>query len=117
MAVERYQGQNVTAEPAENYIDIKSIIACCDIFKNLSEELTKVSANVLETSYICSKENLSIKGKEYQSVIEECSNKLDYTHKYMQNFTEEILKATQRALDKKQTELNEIAKKLDLIQQ
>ena len=117
MAIERYQGQNVTAEPAENYIDVQGIITCCDIFKDLSEELTKISTNMQETAQTCCKENLSIKGKEYQTTISECGNKIDNAHKYLQNFTEEILKATQKALDNKQVELNEIAKNLELMQQ
>ena len=110
MAVEIYQGVNAIAEDANEYIDSNEIISCCNSLKNISEELIDLSNKINEIAQNCSKDKVSIKGKEYQTPIENCANKIDNTHKYIQDYIEEILKATQRAIDTKQTSLNEIAK-------
>ena len=110
MAVEIYQGTQSIAEDANNYIDSQGIISCCNSLKDISEELINLSRKFYEVAQYCNKDKLSVRGKEFQSVIENCGDKIDNAHNYIQNYIEEILKATQRAIDKKQIELNDIAK-------
>lgn len=114
MAVEIYKGIKSVAEDANNYIDAQSIINCCNSFNDVSEDLINLSNTLSNIANNCSKDKISISGKEYQSEIENCSKHIDCAHKYIQNYIEEILKATQVALDKKQMELNEIAKEKEI---
>lgn len=114
MAIEIYKGKYVTAEPASNYIDASTISAHCRLIKEGIESLEKNSKKLEEAKSYCTKDAFCIENKSFEGEVEMSSYNLKTAAKYMDEFQEKMLKALERAIDKKQIELNEIAKQKEL---
>jgi len=113
MAVEIYQGTYVSAESAANYIDITTITQGINMLGQAAEEYAEIGSSLIGVSGNFTSEVLSVQGTTMQNSIENCGSSITDIKEKLTNIGNNILEATQKALDKKQLELNEIAKEKD----
>lgn len=113
MSVEIYKGTYITAESASNYIDVIAITTGCDkineagtLFENIGNRLTTISTEL-------NNETLSVGGKTMQGPLEDVASFIKNVKPDLETVSSEINSALEKALDKKQLELNEIAKAQD----
>ena len=109
MTVDIYKGKYVSAESAYNYIDVESIIRECNNLKQLAGKLSTNSKKVNYSRDYCSPSVFNVSGLTFDGQVDSCSNSLFHTADQIDDYANEILENLQKALDKKQTELNQIA--------
>ena len=113
MAVEIYVGRYVTAEEATKYIDAATITNCCNKMKKSASELKQTGKKISSSKSRCTKNHLSIAGNTMEDDIDLCECDYNDAATYMETFSATILGALQRALDKKQLQLNAEAQRKD----
>lgn len=113
MAVEIYQGTYVSAESAANYIDVATITEGINMLGQAADEYAGIGSSLIEVSGNFTNEVLSVQGATMQNSIENCGSTITDVKEKLIDIGNNILEATQKALDKKQLELNEIAKEKD----
>lgn len=109
MAVERYIGTYVSAPHAENYINASSIQAGCSHLTEIAESLGAVIEKLSLANEQCNKDALSVDNATMQDKITLSSTNITEIQGQLEATASNILAALEKALDKKQTELNEIA--------
>lgn len=109
MAVGRFSGIYVTAEPATNYIDAATITSGCELLREAGEMLNSTGDNLKEIAGDLGPDTLSVQGLTMQQPLEECGASISAVNGQLENLAEQIMSALQLALDKKQQELNEDA--------
>lgn len=114
MSVEIYKGKYVTAEDANKYIDCTSIVRGCNIILEGLKELHNSMNDLNNAKSNYSKNVLHLKNRNYEGKVDDSYNVLNSTYNYMEDFSRKVYSALQKALDKKQLELNEIARAEDL---
>ena len=113
MTVDIYKGKYVTAESAYSYIDAEAIIKKYNELKNLAKKISTNSKQVEYSRDFCSPSAFSINGKSYADKVEYCEKKFNHSAQEIDDYANELLSSLKKALDQKQMELNEIAKKED----
>ncbi len=113
MAIEIYQGVHVTAESATNYIDIGTISSGCEQINEAAAQYTNVGKELSAAAGNLSADALSVNETTMQASVEDCGNQICSINAKLSSFASSILDATNRALDKKQLELNQIAEAKD----
>ena len=113
MAVEKYVGRYVTAEDASQYIDSVTVIKAFEKIKSASAKLKNAEKKVGEAKFYCTKNHLSIEGNNMEDDIEICEEDYKDAVMYMDTFSDTIKTALQKALDKRQIQLNTEAQRKD----
>lgn len=113
MSVEIYQGTYVSAESASNYIDVATITEGIRMLEQAANEYAEFGSKLMEISGSFTNEVLSVQGATMQNSIENCSSSITSVKDQLANIGNSIIEALQKALDKKQMELNEIAREKD----
>lgn len=109
MNVEPYVGQYASAESAKKYIEYDKIVEACQMIKTTSDKLDFISYRVNSASEYCSVGQFSVQGFTYQDNVEECSNCFQYGAKELDEYADSILATLNKAINKKQEELNQTA--------
>ena len=82
MAIEKYVGQYVTAEDANEYIDGNTILNSCNLLQDAARKLSDIATACQELKEYLSSANLCIQGTSMEPMIEayeKASNKkIDY---------------------------------------
>lgn len=112
--VEIYKGKFVDAEDAEKYIDVDTIRKCCESLKDGAERLSHTKDRVINAKSFCGRDSFYIGEYTYEDQAEKNATSLRNASEYIEEFSVNVLNALEKALDKKQTELNEVAKEEDL---
>lgn len=112
--VEIYKGKYVTAEDASKYIDVETIKRCCNSLKDGADKLNHTKERVLNAKSYCGKDSFYIDEYTYEDKAENNVDSLGNASEYISTFSNNILNALDKALEKKQLELNEIAMREDL---
>ena len=113
MTVDIYKGEHVTAESAYSYIDAEAIMKKYNELKNLVRYLSTDAKKIEYSKDFCSPKAFSVNGKSYIEKIEYYEKKFNHNIQEIDEYADELLKGLQKALNEKQKELNELAKKED----
>ena len=116
MAVERFKGTYVEAEDAKLYIDITTIEEGCNELLHQAESMNYTSDDIHVASEHVTKEDLSIQGINMEEDVVNVEENFKVTANELEDYAHTILESAYKALDDKQIELNEEAKKLDQIE-
>ncbi len=113
MAIEIYQGKNVTAEDAAKFFDLPTIIHSCNKLKEAASILETTGKKIIDAKDYCTREALFMQGESFEEPIEFCGKDFNDISSYISDFAETILEATNKAMEKKQLLLNEEARVFD----
>ncbi len=113
MAVERFKGMYVEAEDARFFIDILTIEEGCNELLHEAESMTYTGDDIHVASEHCTKEDLSIQGINMEEDVINAGENFKITASDLEEYAHTLLEAAYRALDDKQIELNEEARKLE----
>ena len=113
MAVERYRGRYVTAEDAHDYIDQGTISAGCSQMVDAAQQLSNIAQKIEQLKEICNQEALSVQGVSLQGIIGSYGSDTSQFSGSMSGLSGQIEAATDKALNLRQTILNEEAKRED----
>lgn len=113
--LEPYRGRFVSAQSANNKIDIEAIMRGCNTVDSVAEELLSINKKVSSEGGMITKDALSIDGVTITDNLEECCDGIAMTYDSIVNVTSQIRSAAEYAYNKIQDNLNEEAWKKDNI--
>ena len=114
MAVIRYIGKYINAEDAILSFDYLEIENAIKNIKEGVEKLEQAAKRLRNAENYYTKETFSINGETFDNKIENCANHFSSTAKYMEELTELVKSARLKAYNRKQVQLNDEARNLDL---
>ena len=114
MAVIRYIGKYINAEDAILSFDYLEIENAIKNIKEGVEKLEQAAKRLRNAENYYNKETFSINGETFDNKIENCANHFSSTAKYMEELTELVKSARLKAYNRKQVQLNDEARNLDL---
>lgn len=112
--VEIYKGKYITADDAEKYIDVETIKKSCNLLKDGADKLGQTKERVINAKGYCGRDSFYIDDYTYEDKASDNANNLKNASLYIADFSDRILVALEKALEKKQLELNEIAMEEDM---
>jgi len=107
----RFIGNYVQAESANNYIDMAAINSAIDKICKEIEDLESVKAKIETSTDNFRKENLSFFGKDMEEDLHQMEEKIDENIQKLRDYINALLNGSERAFSKKQDELNSEAEK------
>ena len=116
MAIEKYVGQYVTAEDANEYIDGYTILNSCNLLQDAARKLSDIATACQELKEYLSSANLCIQGTSMEPMIEAYEKStMDFANT-ISALADTLNATTQNILNKKQIQLNEEARAKDELQ-
>ena len=116
MAIEKYVGQYVTAEDANEYIDGNTILNSCNLLQDAARKLSDIATACQELKEYLSSANLCIQGTSMEPMIEAYEKStMDFANT-ISALADTLNATTQNTLNKKQIQLNEEARAKDELQ-
>ena len=113
MAIDVYHGTYVTAEDANDYIDVNTIQSGCSMMKEAADKITAIKDKINTLKELCDGDTLTINGQTMEDQIQEFEDNTNNFALYINELSETVSSAATRALNKKQIIFNEEAKKRD----
>ena len=113
MAVEVYRGQYVTAEEAVKYIDLYTINDSCRNFNAVIDKLKDISSRIRELKEMGGVETVSIGGKTFEEPVIQYEKAVNDLALYLAELSNTLINEGFKALNRKQTLLNEEARQAD----
>ena len=113
MAIEIYRGKYISADDATKVIDMPTINDGCRMLKDASDRLERLTKKIDLLRETCSKEAISIDGSSMEELIEHYEKLTNDFSLYISDLSDALSKTTQRVVNRKQTILNEEARRLD----
>ena len=113
MAVEVYRGQYVTAEEAVKYIDLYTISDSCRNFNAVIDKLKDISSRIRELKEMGGVETVSIGGKTFEEPVIQYEKAVNDLALYLAELSNTLINEGFKALNRKQTLLNEEARQAD----
>lgn len=114
MAVIKYIGKYINAEDAIVSFDYLEIENAIKNIKEGVEKLEQATKRLRNAENYYTKETFSINGETFDNKIERCANYFNRTSEYMEELSELVRSARLKAYNRKQVQLNDEARALDL---
>ena len=114
MAVIKYIGKYINAEDAIVSFDYLEIENAIKNIKEGVEKLEQATKRLRNAENYYTKETFSINGETFDNKIERCASYFTRTSEYMEELSELVRAARLKAYNRKQVQLNDEARALDL---
>jgi len=111
MNVDRYESPLITANSAITFINPLPIENSCRNLKEELQSLVHIKDYLLEAKSYASSDNFYMEGINMEERLEQNSIDIEKMIQFLEDYIEYVEKALYRAIDSKQIELNEEAKK------
>ena len=111
MNVEVYESPFITANSALSIINPLPITNACNELREELDVLMRIKERILEAKSYSSKENFYIEGLDMEERLEVNCNNLQKIILHIEDYIYYVENALKKAIDQKQLELNEQAKK------
>ncbi|MBQ8534095.1 MAG: hypothetical protein IJ463_00235 [Bacilli bacterium] len=112
--LDRYIGRYVKAESASNYIDAKGIIKYANTIKTNMEDFSLLSNDVKSAGSELTPSTLFVDGEDFSDDVEELGNDIASVNTNIIGDLDSVIAAAENAYNKKQEELNSIARARDI---
>jgi hypothetical protein len=112
--LDRYIGRYVKAESASNYIDAKGIIKYAKAIKTNMEDFSLLSKDVKSAGSELTPSTLFVDGDDFSDDVEELGNDIASVNTSIIGDLDAVIAAAENAYNKKQEELNSIARSRDI---
>lgn len=112
--LDRYIGRYVKAESASNYIDAKGIIKYANTIKTNMEDFSLLSNDVKSAGSELTPSTLFVDGEDFSDDVEELGNDIATVNTNIIGDLDSVIAAAENAYNKKQEELNSIARARDI---
>lgn len=113
MVLNIYRGKYVTAESAENYIDVEGVKKLCHNLRESAEDLKDIGKKIDSAKSSFKEKYFSLNGYSYEESCINCSDNHMYISKYLEDMAENLENGLNRTLKKLQNTLNEDARELE----
>lgn len=114
MAVIKYIGKYINAEDAIISFDYLEIENAIKNIKEGIEKLEQATKRLRDAENYYTKDTFSINGETFDNKIERCVSYFARTSEYMEELSELVKSARLKAYNRKQVQLNDEARALDL---
>ena len=111
MNVDIYESPLITANSALSMINPLPITNACNELREELDILLRIKERILEAKSYSSKENIYIEGMNIEERLELNCNNIQKAILYIEDYIHYVETALTKAIDEKQIELNEQAKK------
>lgn len=112
--LDRYIGRYVKAESASNYIDAKGIIKYANAIKTNMEDFSLLSNDVKSAGSELTPSTLFVDDEDFSDDVEELGNDIASVNTNIISYLDSIIAAAENVYNKKQEELNSIARTRDI---
>lgn len=112
--LDRYIGRYVKAESASNYIDAKGIIKYANTIKTNMEDFSLLSNDVKSAGSELTPSTLFVDDEDFSDDVEDLGNDIATVNTNIIGYLDSIIAAAENAYNKKQEELNSIARARDI---
>ncbi len=114
MKIDLYHGLSVTAKDANEFIDLDTVLKGCTMMSEAADLIKDIVEKIKKLKETCNADTLSVEGQTMEDKIELFENDTNQFYLYISNLVSSIQSTTLREFNKKQTILNEEAKKIDM---